>query len=224
VIHLGKNVYSLVLSEEVVNAIDRIAFEQGKSRSGMINQILSQYLSFPTPEDTIREIFGCIENSICKFGSFKTFIEPSENVFSLRTPLQFRYHPAVKYSIELYPDNSSYIGELRVLFRTQNSELLDLSLSFFVFWKKLEEKYLGKIIRQHSELCSICKGKYTRKLLRPDNLNEYSSEETANIILEYIKELDTNLKTYFSYYPYTENGIEEIAMHYADYLENAVII
>ena len=41
---MKKSVYSLVLSDDVVAAVDRTAYQQGVSRSAMINQILAEYV------------------------------------------------------------------------------------------------------------------------------------------------------------------------------------
>ena len=45
---MKKNVYSVVLSEEVVAAVDRVANAVGTNRSDMINRILSEYFYFET--------------------------------------------------------------------------------------------------------------------------------------------------------------------------------
>ena len=47
---MKKSMYSLMLSEQVVEAIDRLALEQNTNRSRLINEILADYLSFVTPE------------------------------------------------------------------------------------------------------------------------------------------------------------------------------
>ena len=42
---MNKSVYSLVLTDDVVAEIDRIAYENGTSRSNTVNQILAEYVS-----------------------------------------------------------------------------------------------------------------------------------------------------------------------------------
>ena len=51
---MNKSVYSLVLSDEIVQEIDRMAYEAGASRSAMINQILADYVRYTTPEKRMR--------------------------------------------------------------------------------------------------------------------------------------------------------------------------
>lgn len=45
---MKKTVYSLVLSENVVAEIDRLAYHKGTNRSNMINQIIAEYVSYTT--------------------------------------------------------------------------------------------------------------------------------------------------------------------------------
>jgi len=58
---MKKNAYSVILSEDVVNEIDRLADERGMTRSGFINEALSEYVSVTTPERQIRDVFKRIE-------------------------------------------------------------------------------------------------------------------------------------------------------------------
>ena len=55
---MNKSVYSIVLSDDVVAEIDRLAYREGTSRSNMINQILAQYVSYTTPEKRLSDIFS----------------------------------------------------------------------------------------------------------------------------------------------------------------------
>jgi predicted transcriptional regulator len=55
---MGKSVYSIVLIDEVVAKVDKLAYKNGTSRSNIINKILAEYVSFTTPEDQMREIFS----------------------------------------------------------------------------------------------------------------------------------------------------------------------
>ena len=56
---MKKSMYSLMLSEQVVEAIDRLALEQNTNRSRLINEILADYLSLVTPEKHIADGADC---------------------------------------------------------------------------------------------------------------------------------------------------------------------
>ena len=57
---MKKSVYSLVLSDDIIEAIDRLAYKQGASRSAVINEILAEAVSYTTPEKRMNDIFGSI--------------------------------------------------------------------------------------------------------------------------------------------------------------------
>ena len=46
---MNRSIYSLLLMDDVVQAVDQLAYAQNTSRSNMINQILAEYLSVKTP-------------------------------------------------------------------------------------------------------------------------------------------------------------------------------
>lgn len=53
---MKRSTYSLILMDDVVAAIDRLAAQQGTSRSNLINQILAEHVSCVTPEQQMRQI------------------------------------------------------------------------------------------------------------------------------------------------------------------------
>ena len=55
---MEKSMYSLMLMDNIIREIDRLAYERGTNRSNMINCILAEYLQIKTPEMQIKEIFG----------------------------------------------------------------------------------------------------------------------------------------------------------------------
>ena len=84
---MKKSAYSLVLSDDVVAEVDRAAYQNGLSRSAMINQILAEYVSYTTPEQRMREIFSQVERLLTPGGVFQTLLQPSDSMMSLRSAL-----------------------------------------------------------------------------------------------------------------------------------------
>ena len=107
-----KNVYSIVLSSDVVEKIDRLAYQNGTNRSNMINQILAEYVSYTTPEKRFREIFMRMENLLTE-NAFKA-LEPSDTMLSLRSALAYKYNPTVKYNVCLEFNRIDRIGCMKV--------------------------------------------------------------------------------------------------------------
>ena len=152
---MNKSVYSLVLSDEIVQEIDRLAYEAGASRSAMVNQILADSVRYTTPEKRMREVFSAIEQML--IGSvFEPQLQPSESMFSLRSALDYKYNPSVRYSVELYRNALPMLGELRVSIRSQNSALVLALLQFFKLWTRIETAYIGRVECAHRgrTLCS----------------------------------------------------------------------
>ena len=150
---MKKSVYSLVLSDDVVAEVDRAAYQNGLSRSAMINQILAEYVSYTTPEQRMREIFSQVERLLTPGGVFQTLLQPSDSMMSLRSALAYKYNPNVRYSVELFPGSPTR-GELRVSLRSQNSALILYLGQFFRLWARIEQAYVGGCD------CAIGDGKY----------------------------------------------------------------
>ena len=113
---VNKSVYSLVLADDVVEAIDRLAYSMNTSRSNLINQILAERVQLLTPEKRMREIFAKIEQLMDS--RFQTLNQPSDAMMSIKSPLRYKYKPTIQHRAE--PRFSRKGGEAESIF--QNSE------------------------------------------------------------------------------------------------------
>lgn len=212
---MNKSVYSLVLSDEIVQEIDRMAYETGASRSAMINQILAEYVRYTTPEKRMREVFSAIEHML--LGSvFEPQLQPSESMFSLRSALDYKYNPSVRYSVELYKNARPLLGELRVSVRSQNSALVLAMLQFFKLWTRIENKYIGRVE------CAMEDGRYLRKLrLTDENL---TNEQIGEGIAAYINLLDSALKQYFESIHDPALAVTNVEKRYVNHIHSGGMI
>jgi len=210
-----KNVYSIVLSADVVEKIDQLAYQNGTNRSNMINQILAEYVSYQTPEKRFREIFLRMESLLAE-NAFKA-LAPSDTMLSLRSALAYKYNPTVKYNVELYRGNTPEIGELRVSLRTQNAGLILYMTEFYRLWSAIETKYRPDVSFIASD------GKYARKLVL-QNISGAREIDLGEIIAAYINAFDKALKAFFLYIQYPEKGALEAEVIYRDYLANNKIL
>ena len=159
-----KNIYSLVLSDDVVEAVDRLARSSGLSRSAMVNQLLAERVCCVTPEMRLKSITSAILSAVG--GEFYLTEQPSAATVACKTALKYRYKPTLRYSVELFGAGSKRAGELRITVRTQSSQLYaDLS-GFFRCWTELEQKYIAGRISQDI-LFAIEPGRFTRTLNMP---------------------------------------------------------
>ena len=99
---MKKTLYSLMLSDEVVAEVDRLAHRLGTNRSNLINQILAEHVNLVTPERRINDIFSAIEQLMTPSRELVPFVSPNTMTMSLKSSLEYKYRPTVKYEVELY--------------------------------------------------------------------------------------------------------------------------
>jgi hypothetical protein len=221
---MDRNVYSLVLIDDVVDAVDKMAYEKNTSRSNLINQILAEYLSCPTPEMRIKDIFGCVEEMMAGIDYFQMQFQPSDTMISIRSALKYRYQPNIRYVLELYRVCEPTVGELRVSMRTQSQPLIDILTDFFEFWAGLENKYIGSLFSNGQVYFRIEPGRYIRQFLPPSNEAQRTNEAVANAISEYIRMFDASLKQYFAELDNLEETALELENEYRDFIKSGVMI
>ena len=182
---MGKSVYSIVLNDEVVEAIDELAYRAGTNRSGLINSILAEHIGCVTPEMRIREIFSLVEQSL-----EPRFLptQPSGSVLLVRTALRYKYKPTIKYSVELFRSFSGCVGRLKVGLRSQSAELTVLCGEFFAYWQALEKRLCGKLFKGGFPGEVSQKG-YTRDFYEVGS-GGLTDEEIAESITGYIRCFD----------------------------------
>ncbi len=211
---MGKSLYSLILSDEVVRKIDTLAHRSGTNRSNYINSILAEHASVTTPERRINDIFGLI-NDFFGDGDIVPFYTPNQSSMSLKSCLEYKYRPTMKYEVELYRSEvGKTVGQLDVLFRTTSSELLNKLVEFFRMWVNVERSILP--LEHEYELGE---GKFSRSI-SSENVMNHSSGEFAAAISGYVKLFDNSLKSYIS----GEKTSGEIGNDYSKYARNTDIL
>lgn len=213
---MNKSVYSLVLSDEIVQEIDRMAYEMGASRSAMVNQILADRVRYTTPEKRMREVFSAVEQMLMG-SAFEPQLQPSESMFSLRSALDYKYNPSVRYSVELYRNALPMLGELRVSIRSQNSALVLALLQFFKLWTRVETAYIGRVE------CAMEDGRYIRKL-RLSGEGQPTNEQIGEGIAGYINLLDSAMKLYFQNRNEPALAMASVEKRYASHIRGGGMI
>ena len=205
---MKKSVYSLVLSDDVIAAVDRAAYQNGLSRSAMINRILAQAVSYTTPEQRMSEIFAQVER-LLNGEVFQSLSQPSDSMMSLRSALAYKYNPNVRYSVELYPDRPGE-GELRVSLRSQSSALILYLGQFFRLWAKIEQAYVG------GADYVIQDGKYARRLKLPARV---SHREQGAVLAGYIRAMEQGLRAFFHSLDDPRQAAAAVEQAYQNYLK-----
>lgn len=134
---MEKNLYSLILIDEVVAKVDELAHTRGTSRSNLINEILAEYVSYLTPQKRIASIFDVITSTVQPSGIVR-WGEPSASILVLKSVLNYRYNPTIRYSIELTMEDTGCIWDFKVKSRSQSDSLVSRLTVFFELWNQLE--------------------------------------------------------------------------------------
>ena len=211
---MKKTLYSLVLNDEVVREVDALAHRMGTNRSNLINQILAEYVNYTTPEQRINEVLSTIEQLMAPSRDLVPFFSPNSYSMSLKSSLEYKYRPTVKYEVELYRGAGESIGELTVLFRTQSMALIQGMTEFFRLWKQIEDAHLRPLTGAKIDY-ALYEGKFLRSIAAPDK--DCTTQELASALSDYITLFDKLLKGYLAgrYSPH------EIEGAYCSYLNNA---
>ncbi|HBI51579.1 MAG TPA: hypothetical protein DDX72_02215 [Ruminococcaceae bacterium] len=193
---MNKSVYSLVLSDEVVAAVDRAAYRAGMSRSAFINSVLAEAVSYTTPEKRMSDIFSEIEQ-LMSGDIFRIMPRPSDSALAIRSALKYKYKPVIRYGIELYRSFDTSIGKLKVSLRTQSDSLIAEFERFTGIWVRLEQEH---IISHFPDgiTYETGDGKFTRTFCLPPDKHKLTDDGIAEALSEYIKMFDDIIKLYFA--------------------------
>jgi hypothetical protein len=183
-----------MLSEDVVREVDKLAHRMGVTRSGLINSILAEHVGFVTPERRINDILSQIEQFMQPSRDLVPFLAPNAMSLSLKSALEYKYRPTVKYEVTLFQGNEDPIGEISVVFRTQSEALLDSLNAFFRVWKQIEDVYFipaGKHVDY-----ALYDGRFTRSIASPSR--DADAETLAKVLAEYLEIFDSCMKRYIT--------------------------
>ena len=191
---MKKNLYSLTLSDDVVREVDALAHRMGTNRSALVNQILAEYVSVPTPERRWNDIFAAIEELMTPTRELVPFFAPGSSTMSLKSSLSYKYRPTVKYEVDLSGAGAQTMGTLNVVFRTQSAALIAAMTDFFRLWVRIEDKCLAPLLGS-SISCVLYDGRFVRPLAMPRG-KALTADDVAGAISAYVQLFDRLLKGY----------------------------
>lgn len=214
---MSKSVYSIVLNDEVVAAVDMLAMKLGTNRSNMINQILAERVSVMTPERRIRDIFDNIFSLMDE-----RFIKDAaaNTALALRSSIAYKYKPTVRYSVELLRvSEGDRIGSLRISFRTRSQAFMDMLAVFYRLWTDTERAHTERTIEYRADSDKLVRGIYF-----PKGRTSASSEELGALIGEYIKAFDSALKSFFASADQPELAAASVRECYEASVKNGITV
>ena len=215
---MKKTMYSLMLAEDVIREIDRLAAETSTKRSNLVNQILAEYVSMTTPEKHVQNIFDIIERFIGQQSGYLLYSQPNDMTMSIKSSLQYHYRPTIRYEVEMYRSPDKTLGQLKIIFRTTSSELLLELTRFFKIWIQLENIYIKNFFEKGAIEYGMENGRFLRTFAVPND-SDYTEEQIGNAISHYIANFDEMLKDYLAG-RYTST--QDIEKRYLQYLNSGV--
>ena len=210
---MSKSIYSLVLDDEVVSAVDRMAYAEGMSRSALINRLLAREAGLATVQMRTQDIFRRVEELLTGDMLF-ALGEPSESAFQLRSALAYKYNPTVRYTVAL-GQNGNSLGELRVSVRSRSDAFTLAMLQFFRLWDKLESAYIG------ATDISFEPNRLVRRLA-PHDKTSGKAENTVDgdALAAYIGAFDNAMKAFFGNINSPAAAAEAAESQMAEYVKN----
>lgn len=208
---MKKSVYSLVLADEIVAAVDRAAYERGVNRSYLINQILAGHLQLTTPEMRMRCVLDAVCQTVQEEEGFRRQSLLSDSAFSAQSALQFRYHPVIHYSVRLVRGQPE--GQFKLQARTQNAGLTQLLGDFFAVFMATERALLP-----FSPQYEVRENALVRQLvLQADTFP--SDEALGSAIGSYICAVDRCLKAFCALEGQPQAAAGPLGSIYQEYLQ-----
>ena len=161
----------------------------------------------------MQDIFSAISAVLNSQSALQPMLSASEAMYSVRSALQYKYNPSVRYVVELCPPRGRGLGEFR---RSCDPEphAAAVSQPVYKLWTKLEDACLHGPRRT----CQASGGRYTRVLRTPQNL---SDEALGEALASYVRLFDTCLKTFFDDLSDADSAVRAVQRAYTAGLDEA---
>ncbi len=182
---MGKSVYSMVLSDEVISLIDNAALKSGKSRSTLVNEILANYVGCSTTKQRIEEILSVAAEALEPHRRMRVE-RHQQSTIDFLSAINYKYNPRVTYSAELFTEDEN-TGYLKIALRTTSQALINVINDFFVAFIGLERKYIKGVEY------SVVDGKLIRKLRFKEG---ESATDIAVKLTDYVNNIDKLINEY----------------------------
>lgn len=183
---MRKSAYSLILSDEVIRRIDADAQRAGLCRSGLINKILAEYVSCATPETLTEHVFGAIIKSIDE-SDMLMLERRTGSTLSMKTALDFKYNPTIRYSVRLGTRDDGLVWELGIGTRARSTELRARMPGFYNALETIEKRRNPSNVRTERK---------AEKYVMTFALEDCARDAAAERICAHISTIDGMLKAY----------------------------
>lgn len=192
--------YSLILSDPVVERIDQIAYRKGMSRSQLIDHLLAQEVGLHTPEQKLRIIIEQVANTIQHQTPLQVKVRSDMGGMQFATYLRYKYNPGIRYHMEFQNQNGHMTGMLKVFSRSTSEDLLMHLSNFFNLLSAIDTARFQEFhhLPVSIQLSRQSSNKFARVLISPQMSMENVEEgPIAEYLSNYVMMLDEALQCYF---------------------------
>lgn len=193
---MSRSLYSLILSDTVVEAIDREAYAQQCNRSRLIERILAEYMGVETKEAQVREMMDEIASILSEQKHIQVL--PNREIQSLvyQAPIRFKYNPTLRYRLEWQETNGQHQAVLKIYSRTTSLTLADALELFFLHMNRWESEFTP--FMQGENHLYRNEGKGTIQFVKILYAGSLAYEEVSKMISRYLQVLNRAIEQYFS--------------------------
>lgn len=128
---MSKKIYSLLLSEEVMNLIDAECRRSGKSRSSLIDGILSSAYLKDHPATRLPDLLQSLAGLLSLEDAQVSVQRLLQDAIEFRTSIRYSYQPKIIYRVRFETSESGTAAFIRITTRTTSAPLLSMFSELF---------------------------------------------------------------------------------------------
>ncbi|GKX31063.1 hypothetical protein SH1V18_35430 [Vallitalea longa] len=218
---MKKSIYSIVLFDEIVEAIDRLSYIKNTNRSQLINDMLAEKLGLLTPQQKVTNIINRI-SALVETDSIQVKSKNDYGSLQFGTFIKYKYRPSIRYSFEFYVgNNEERYAVLKINSRSKSEELNEHLERFFKGICYIDKKRFPQIYQREiiNKTYTNSNNRFSREFLRGIPLEKMDDEAIAEYLSCYLLMIDDSMNYYFNNYD-MENVFSQIDRIYYHHLKN----
>lgn len=199
---MSKQIFSLVLSEQVIEKVDREALIKGSNRSQIINDLLCESFGVWTPDLKMNQVMDLMSDALKEVETLQMVSATHGNTLQLRTTVSYKYKPKLKYVVEMSGKSHPVMAQLKIYSRTTSEPFLQCLVMFFGYLTDFEETVTASI--NHREVrssgYSYEDNRFIKQFLCDWTHSSVEAEAISSYLSNYIQFLDESIKMFFDHY------------------------
>lgn len=195
---MANKMYSLMLMEEVVREIDRLAYEKRTNRSSLINEILAERVGFKTETALLKSYKDTLLSYMDTQSAWQRTSHDTDQSIQVRTFLPYKYNPSIVYRLDFEEIDGRKMTAIRLFSRSSATLFIENLNTFFRKINQAELEYLKKMgVYKYINASDEKNELYFVRYLPTDWTEEKNHREDAEKIFHYLRGIDEALKSYF---------------------------